>query len=38
LSPANDHDRRHAITVVDAIPQLRRGRRKRPDQLLADRG
>jgi transposase len=38
LSPANDHDRRHAMTVVDAIPPLRRGRRKRPDQLLADRG
>ena len=38
LSPANDHDRRHAIAVVDAIPPLRRGRRKRPDRLLADRG
>jgi transposase len=38
LSPANDHDRRHAIAVVDAIPRLRRGRRKRPDRLLADRG
>jgi transposase len=38
LSPANDHDRRHALAVVDAIPPLRRGRRKRPDQLLADRG
>jgi transposase len=38
LSPANDHDRRHAIAVVDAIPRLRRGRKKRPDQLLADRG
>ena len=32
MSPANDHDRRHAIAVVDAIPPLR------PDQLLADRG
>jgi transposase len=38
LSPANDHDRRHAIAVIDAIPPLRRGRRKRPDALLADRG
>ena len=38
LSPANDHDRRHAIAVVDAIPLLRRGRRKRPERLLADRG
>ena len=38
LSPANDHDRRHAIAVVDAIPPLRSGRRKRPAELLADRG
>jgi transposase len=38
LSPANDHDRRHAIAVVDAIPRLGRGPRKRPALLLADRG
>jgi transposase len=41
LSAANEHDRRHALAVVDAIPPLRRRRRRhrnRPDELLADRG
>lgn len=38
LRPANEHDRQHALAVIDAIPPLRRGRRKRPDLLLADRG
>jgi transposase len=38
LSPANDHDRRHALAVIDAIPPLREGDCNRPDQVLADRG
>jgi transposase len=38
LSPANDHDRRHALAVIDAIPPLRKDHNNRPDELLADRG
>lgn len=38
LSAANEHDRQHAIAAVDAIPKLRRGKRDRPNMLLADRG
>jgi transposase len=38
VGPANEHDRGQAIAVVDQIPLLRRGRRPRPDRLLADRG
>jgi transposase len=38
LSPANDHDRRHFVAVIDAIPPLRAGGGNRPDLLLADRG
>ena len=38
VGPANEHDRAQALPLVDAIPRLRRGRRPRPNRLLADRG
>ena len=41
LTPGNEHDQRHALATVDAIPPLRgrrRGRENRPSALLADRG